>query len=137
MSPTRALYALVDKPGVGESFAPSYAHDGAGADLRTRESVTLSPGARALVATGVRILLPRGAVGLICPRARLAERTGVALANGVAVLDSSYTGEVSITLWNTSAEAVSIEAGTAVAQLVAVPVCRLDFVPVELDGDRL
>lgn len=137
MSPTRALYALVDEPGVGEGFAPSYAHDGAGADLRTREAVTLGPGARALVATGARILLPRGAVGLICPRARLAEKTGITLANGVAVLDSSYTGEVSVALWNTSAAAVSLEVGEAIAQLVAVPVCRLDFVPAELDGGRL
>lgn len=128
MSPTRALYAIADAPDVHEGFAPAYAHDGAGADLRTREAVTLGAGARAVVATGVSLRLPRGTAGLICPKARLAAERGVTLANGVAVLDASYAGEVSVELWNTSADPVSLVAGDAVCQLVVVPVCKLDFV---------
>lgn len=130
MSPTRALYALADEPGVDDGFAPAYAHESAGADLRTRQAVTLGSAARVVVATGVSLRLPRGTVGLICPKARLAEERGIILANGVAVLDSTYEGEVSVALRNTSPCPVTLSAGEAVAQLVVVPVCKPDFVPV-------
>lgn len=127
MSPVCTRFTLVDAPGVTGAFAPAYEHGGAGADLRSRLAVSLAPGARAQVPVGVRLELPRGTVGLICPRARLAAERGLTLANGVGALDAGYREELTVRLWNTSDEALEVACGEAVAQLVIVPVCMTDF----------
>lgn len=127
MSPVCTSVALVDAPGVTEAFAPAYEHGGAGADLRSRLAVSLAPGACAQVPLGVRLELPRGTVGLICPKARLAAERGLTLANGVGPLDPGYREELTVRLWNTSDKAVEVACGDAVAQLVIVPVCMTDF----------
>lgn len=99
---------------------PSYAKAGdAGADLRARESVTLAPGERALVKTGVAIALPEGYVGLVHPRSGLAAKHGITIVNAPGTVDSGYRGELMVCLLNTDAtEPFTVERGDRIAQLV-------------------
>lgn len=98
-------------------------HDDAGWDLRARESLTLAPGKRALVATGVIVAIPPGFAGLLCPRSGLAHRHGLGLVNSPGVIDSGYRGEVAVVLINHDLlTPVQIERGERIAQLVVVPV---------------
>jgi dUTP pyrophosphatase len=103
---------------------PAYEHPGdAGLDLRARESVTLAPGQRALVPTGVAIALPAGYVGLVCARSGLAIRNGVGLVNAPGVIDAGYRGEISVILINHDPrEPVALERGDRIAQLLVQPV---------------
>ena len=112
---------------------PSYAHPGdAGADLTTREAVTLAPGQRATLRTGVRIALPSGYVALVHPRSGLAARHGVTVVNAPGTVDAGYRGEIAVTLLNTDAtESVSFAVGDRIAQLVIQRVERAHFVAVE------
>jgi dUTP pyrophosphatase len=112
---------------------PAYAHPGdAGADLTTREAVTLAPGERATVRTGVRIALPSGYVALVHPRSGLAARHGVTIVNGPGTVDAGYRGEIAVTLLNTDArESVSFAVGDRIAQLVIQRVERAHFIEVE------
>lgn len=103
----------VDGPGA----IPEYATGGsAGADLRASAEVVLAPGARAAVATGVRLQIPPGYVGLIWPRSGLAVRHGIDTMAGV--IDSDYRGEVMAVLVNHGAQPVRIAAGDRIAQVV-------------------
>ena len=80
---------------------PTYAKVGdAGADLATRVDVTLSPGERALVPTGISIALPQGYVALVHPRSGLAIKSGISLVNSPGTIDSGYRGEISCILIN-------------------------------------
>jgi dUTP pyrophosphatase len=92
--------------------APKYAHDGdAGADLVCIEDVTLKPGERRLVPTGVAIALPKGYVGLVHPRSGLANKHGIGIVNTPGTIDSGYRGELKICLINLdSSETVSLPA---------------------------
>jgi len=112
--------------------APSYAHpDDAGADLRARTGVTLAPGERATVPTGIAIALPPGWVGLVHPRSGLAARHGVTVVNAPGTVDAGFRGEITVTLLNTdSHHPVSLARGDRIAQLVFQRVARADFVPV-------
>jgi dUTP pyrophosphatase len=112
---------------------PARAHEGdAGLDLVTVEDVTLSPGARASVPTGLAIELPAGHAGLVLPRSGLALRHGVALVNAPGLIDAGYRGEVRVLLLNTDREQpVTLHAGDRVAQLVVVAVATPE--PVALD----
>lgn len=112
---------------------PAYAHPGdAGADLTTREAVTLAPGERATLRTGVRIALPSGYVALVHPRSGLAARHGVTIVNAPGTVDAGYRGEIAVTLLNTDArESVSFAVGDRIAQLVIQRVERATFVAVE------
>lgn len=102
--------------------APKYAHPGdAGLDLRIKESVTLAPGERANIGTGVSVEIPQGYVGLVFARSGLATKRGITLSNGVGVIDSGYRGEIGASLMNTSAETATLEANTRVCQLVVMP----------------
>ncbi|MGK4186688.1 dUTP diphosphatase [Kocuria koreensis] len=100
--------------------APSYAQDGdAGADLRSREDLSLRPGERALVRTGVAIALPDGYVGLVHPRSGLAAKSGITIVNAPGTVDSGYRGELMVTLLNTDQnEPYDIHRGDRIAQLV-------------------
>lgn len=74
---------------------PTRAHElDAGADLTAAESWEIPPGARALVATGTFLNLPKGFVGYVCPRSGLAAKHGVTVLNSPGVVDSGYTGEI-------------------------------------------
>src|SRR5687768_7291748 len=110
----------------GDGALPAYATPGAaGADLRAAEAVTLGPGTRAAVATGIRIALPEGHVGLIWPRSGLAVRHGLDTLAGV--VDADYRGEVKVVLVNHGTEAVTLERGERIAQLLVQRVERVDF----------
>lgn len=111
---------------------PAYSHPGdAGADLTTRESVTLAPGERATVRTGVCIALPAGYVALVHPRSGLAAKHGVTIVNAPGTVDAGYRGEIKVTLLNTDArESVAFAVGDRIAQLVIQRVDIARFVPV-------
>lgn len=112
---------------------PVYAHPGdAGADLLAAEAVTLQPGERRLVGTGVSAALPEGTVGLVTPRSGLAARAGLSIVNAPGVVDSGYRGEIKVALINLDPRTpIEIHEGDRIAQLVIVPFLTADFVPVE------
>jgi dUTP pyrophosphatase len=102
-----------------DATLPSYAHPGdAGADLTSVEAVTLAPGARAAVATGIAMAIPVGWVGLVHPRSGLARKHGITVANAPGTIDSGYRGEVLVLLVNLGADQITLAAGERVAQLV-------------------
>ena len=110
----------------GECELPVYASGGAaGADLRAAEDVTLAPGARAAVATGVHVEIPPGHVGLVWPRSGLAVRHGLDTLAGV--IDSDYRGEVRVVLVNHGPEPVTLARGDRIAQLLVQRVERAVF----------
>lgn len=104
----------------------------AGADLRALcgpEGITLAPGARTLIPTGLAIELPGPEyVALLFARSGLALRQGLAMANGVGVVDSDYRGEVQVPAVNLSNEPIHIQSGERVAQLVVMPVAVPEMV---------
>ena len=91
--------------------------------------VTLAPGQRALIPTGLSIALPHnGYAAMVFPRSWLASKFGVTLSNCVGVIDSDYRGELKVAVSNLGAEEYAIAPGERIAQLVILPVCML---PVE------
>jgi dUTP pyrophosphatase len=112
---------------------PSYAHDGdAGADLHAATDVTLAPGERSLVPTGVALALPDGYVGLVHPRSGLAARHGVTIVNAPGTVDAGYRGEVLVNLVNLDPrEAFTVRRGDRIAQLVVQQVARAEFIEVD------
>jgi dUTP pyrophosphatase len=116
---------------------PAYAHPGdAGADLVTAVDVTLAPGERALVPTGVALALPDGYVALVHPRSGLAARHGLSIVNTPGTIDAGYRGEIKVLLVNHDLhEPVVLSRGDRIAQLVVQRFERARFVPVdELPG---
>lgn len=112
---------------------PAYAHPGdAGADLVTRVDVTLEPGQRATVPTGIAIALPDGYAAFVHPRSGLAAKHGVTVVNAPGTVDAGYRGEIAVTLLNTDAGTpVVLHRGDRVAQLVIQRVERARFVEAE------
>lgn len=112
---------------------PAYAHPGdAGADLIANEAVTLSPGERATVGTGVSIALPHGYVAFVVPRSGLAAKHGITIVNSPGTVDAGYRGEIRVTLLNTdSSVPYSVAVGDRIAQLIVMPVSLVRFIPVE------
>ncbi len=111
----------------GPAAAPEYASPGAaGADLRAAEEVTLPPGGRAAVPTGLVLEIPSGHVGLVWPRSGLAVRHGLDTLAGV--IDSDYRGEVKVVLVNHGQEPFTIARGERVAQILVQQVERAAFV---------
>jgi dUTP pyrophosphatase len=103
---------------------PSQAHDGdAGYDLHAAEAVTIDPGERASVGTGIAVAIPQGQAGLVVPRSGLAARHGISVVNGPGLIDSGYRGELRVLLLNTDrSEPFTVEPGDRIAQLVLVRV---------------
>lgn len=116
---------------------PRYATPGAaGMDLCAclSERVTLAPGERALIPTGLAVSIPQGYVGLVFARSGLAVKQGVALSNGVGVIDWDYRGEVKVGLVNLGRETFTVEHGARIAQMVVLPVEQMTLREVaELD----
>jgi len=112
---------------------PTYAHPGdAGADLLTTVDLTLAPGERALVPTGVAVALPPGYVALIHPRSGLAARHGLSIVNTPGTVDAGYRGEIKVLLINHDRhESVELRRGDRVAQLVVQRFERARFVEVD------
>ena len=104
--------------------APTRAQEGdAGYDLHAAETVTLAPGARAGVGTGIAIALPAGHAGLVLPRSGLALRHGIGLVNAPGLIDAGYRGELRVLLLNTDPrEPFDVAVGDRIAQLVVVAV---------------
>ena len=116
---------------------PRYAKGGdAGADIVSRIDITLAPGERALVPTGIAIALPDGYVALVHPRSGLAIKYGVTMVNAPGTVDAGYRGELQVILINhDKSDSVSFKRGDRIAQLVIQKVERAEFVEVqELPG---
>ena len=127
----------------GELQLPAYETVlAAGADLRAAvsagEPMTLKPGERALVPTGLAMALPAGYEAQIRPRSGLAYKNGVTVLNTPGTIDADYRGEVKVLLINHGQEAFVINRGERIAQMVIAPITQPDFVVVEAlsDTDR-
>ena len=116
-----------------DAALPAYAHPGdAGADLICTTDVTLAPGERALVPTGISIALPPGFVALIHPRSGLAAAHGLSIVNAPGTVDAGYRGEIKVLLVNLDPrQAVTLRPGDRIAQLVLQRVEQARFVEVE------
>jgi dUTP pyrophosphatase len=103
---------------------PTQAHEGdAGYDLHAAEAVTIEPGERASVGTGIAVAIPEGQAGLVVPRSGLAARHGISVVNAPGLIDSGYRGELRVLLLNTDrSEPFTVEPGDRIAQLVLVRV---------------
>jgi dUTP pyrophosphatase len=114
---------------------PSRAHaDDAAMDLYADEAVTLAPGRRATIATGVALALPPATCGLVLPRSGLAAKHGVSVLNAPGLIDAGYRGEVRVVLLNTDpTEPFAIEPGDRIAQLLIVDL--RDYVLLAADGE--
>ena len=112
---------------------PSYAHPGdAGADLCSAVDLTLQPGERALVPTGIAMALPEGYVALVHPRSGLAARHGISIVNAPGTIDAGYRGEVQVCLVNTDRhESFTVGRGDRIAQLVIQQFDSASFVEAE------
>ncbi|HUD28169.1 MAG TPA: dUTP diphosphatase [Novosphingobium sp.] len=111
---------------------PAYATDGAaGMDVVSAEDVTLAPGARHAVATGLSIAIPAGFEIQVRPRSGLALKHGISVPNAPGTVDSDYRGELKVILINLGAEPFSILRGDRVAQLVLAPVTRASWLTVD------
>ena len=111
----------------------------AGVDLHAAlaAEVTLAPGERTLVPTGLALAIPAGFEGQVRPRSGLALNKGVSLVNSPGTIDADYRGEVGIIIINHGQEAVTIAPGERIAQLIIAPVVRAEFIEVdELDATR-
>jgi dUTP pyrophosphatase len=111
---------------------PSYAREGdAGLDLYAVETVTLAPGARAAVGTGIAVAIPSGCAGFVLPRSGLALRHGLSLVNTPGLIDAGYRGEIRVVLVNHDLEApVTLARGDRIAQLVIQRVETAELVEV-------
>jgi len=109
----------------------------AGLDLRAHldEAVTLAPGARVLIPTGLRLEIPTGYEGQVRPRSGLALKCGLTVLNAPGTIDADYRGDVGVILVNLSSQEQRIEPGDRIAQLVFAPVTQAQWEEVaELGG---
>ena len=111
---------------------PTYAHpDDAGMDVRSIEELTLEPGARALVHTGLVFQLPPDAEAQVRPRSGLALKHGVTVLNSPGTIDAGYRGEVGVILVNLGQQPFKIEKGMKIAQVVVSRVEQAEIVDVQ------
>ena len=100
-------------------------------DLRSAEGLTLTPGARALVATGIAIALPDTHEAQVRPRSGLAVKHGVTVLNSPGTIDADYRGEIKVPLINHGTDDFVIARGDRIAQMVVAPVTTVELVEVE------
>ncbi|PHS23976.1 MAG: dUTP diphosphatase [Robiginitomaculum sp.] len=128
-------FAGLELPSYGTALA-------AGADLRAAvpqdEPITLAPGARALIPTGLAIAIPEDFEAQIRPRSGLALKHGLTVLNSPGTIDADYRGEVKILLINHGDEAFEIKRGMRIAQMIVSPMVQVNWVEsLELpDSDR-
>ena len=116
-----------------DAVLPAYAHPSdAGMDLRSVEDLTLAPGKRALVHTGLVLLLPPLYEAQVRPRSGLALKHGVTVLNTPGTIDSGYRGEVGVILVNLGESEFSVKRGDKIAQLVIAPVTQPEIVETDL-----
>lgn len=112
-------------PHAADLPVPAYATEGAaGMDLFAAETVTLPPGGRALVPTGIAVAIPEGFEMQVRPRSGLALKHGVTVLNAPGTVDSDYRGEVGVILLNTGEAPFVVARGERIAQAVFAPVAR-------------
>lgn len=115
---------------------PSYAHPGdAGMDIRSIEELTIPPGGRALVRTGLVMQLPPDAEAQVRPRSGLALKHGVTVLNAPGTIDAGYRGEVGVILANFGDVPFVVEKGMKVAQIVVARVERAEIEEVQETND--
>ena len=115
-----------------DAVLPSYAHPSdAGMDVRSVDELTLAPGRRALVHTGLVMLLPPGYEAQIRPRSGLALKSGVTVLNAPGTIDSGYRGEVGVILANFGEADFQVKTGDKIAQIVVAPVTQSEIVETE------
>jgi dUTP pyrophosphatase len=113
---------------------PAYATEhSAGLDLRAAlvEPLTLKPGERGVVPTGLKMAIPEGYEGCVRPRSGLAMKHGLTLTNSPGTIDSDYRGEVKILMVNLGQEPVVLKRGDRIAQLLITPVAHAQVIKVE------
>lgn len=126
-----AVRVIVSRlPGNDDLPLPAYATPGsAGADIAAflEEPVTIEPGERAAIGTGLRIALPEGYEAEVRPRSGLAAKHGLTILNAPGTIDADYRGEVRILLVNLGRHPVTIRRGDRIAQVLVRPVARVCF----------
>lgn len=116
---------------------PAYATDGAAAvDMRAAidegTTVTIEPGQRAMIPTGMAISLENAnVVAILAARSGLAVKSGINLANGIGVIDSDYRGEICVGLYNSSDVPFTVHRGDRIAQLMFMPVYVANLIEAE------
>ena len=111
------------------AILPSYAHPGdAGMDVRSIEELVVEPGGRKLVRTGLVMMLPPGYEAQVRPRSGLALKNGVTVLNTPGTIDEGYRGEVGVILANLGTEPFRVEKGAKIAQIVIAPCTRAEIV---------
>jgi dUTP pyrophosphatase len=133
MTPTIPIVRLSHAEGLP---LPAYETDhAAGMDLRAAvaddEPVTLKPGSRAMVPTGLSFAVPVGFEAQVRPRSGLAAKAGITCLNSPGTIDADYRGEVKVILANLGAEDFVIRRGDRIAQLVIAPVAKASWSEVE------
>ena len=110
----------------------------AGVDLRATEAVTLAPGQRTLIPTGIAVAIPEGYAGFVQPRSGMAINKGLGLLNSPGLIDSGYRGEIKVIAINLDAQPLEIARGDRIAQLVILPVPEVEYEEVEAlpDSER-
>lgn len=127
MSPELRVDIVRLRPGPEPLPLPQYMSDGAaGCDLAAdiERPLTVAPGERVLVPTGIAIALPWGYEGQVRPRSGLAFREGLTVANAPGTIDSDYRGEIQVLLVNLGDRPATIRRGDRIAQLVIAPIVR-------------
>ncbi|HEY8771368.1 MAG TPA: dUTP diphosphatase [Thermoleophilaceae bacterium] len=121
------------------ALGPAQAHEGdAGYDLHAAEALTLRPGERAAVGTGIAVAIPDGHAGLVVPRSGLALRHGIGVVNAPGTIDSGYRGELKVLLLNTDpAEPFEVRPGDRIAQLLVVAVATPELVESDALGETV
>ena len=130
MSAAKAIKVQILRlPHAADLPLPAYQSAGAaGLDLvaavPAEEPVTIAPGARAAIPTGIALALPAGTEGQVRPRSGLATRHGVTVLNAPGTIDSDYRGEVQVILVNCGDQTFEVTRGLRIAQLVIAPILR-------------
>ena len=115
-----------------DAVLPAYAHKSdAGMDVRSVADIVVPPGGRALVPTGLVMLLPPGYEAQVRPRSGLALKHGVTVLNTPGTIDSGYRGEVGVILANFGEAEFAVRKGDKVAQIVVAPVTQAEVVEVD------
>ena len=116
-----------------DAVLPARAYHGdAGFDLAACDRVELGPGERAVVGTGLAVAIPEGHAGFVQPRSGLAARHGITIVNTPGLVDAGYRGEIRVVLLNTDErEPFVVEPGMRIAQLVLVPIPKVELREVE------
>ena len=133
MKTSESSIRVFQEPGCEDLPLPAYETEhAAGMDLRAAVTspVTLAPGERASVPTGIRLALPANVEAQIRPRSGLALRHGISMVNAPGTIDPDYRGEVRVILINHGHEPFTIERGERIAQMVFAPFVRGVWKPV-------